>query len=215
MGTKRVSAEETQPQPEPAVAVGRQARLTPAESRAQERRVKGAEVRRKYDFSVIRKLRHEKGLTIEKFAKACGLSYAPVSRIETNLIKPNLDTLDKIAEGLGITTHSLVALAEKRDVEQQSAQETRSGGMTLGVARYEGVEILTGVVRKGQTSGDFEYRNQNVVSLTVLSGKLQVAVNDKSRDVAAGETLHFEASFPHRFVAAEDAAFVAVLHPRR
>src|SRR5687767_9836187 len=103
---KRGNTDETQTQIEQEPGINGAAVAVAPAPVARTRR--GASVRRKYDFAVIRTLRHQKGLTIEKFAKLCGLSYAPISRIETNLIKPNLDTLDKIAEGLGITTHTLV-----------------------------------------------------------------------------------------------------------
>jgi transcriptional regulator with XRE-family HTH domain len=176
---------------------------------------RGAEVRRKYDFAVIRTLRHQKGLTIEKFAKLCGLSYAPISRIETNLIKPNLDTLDKIAEGLGITTHSLIALAEKKETESQRVAERRSGGFVFRSVSYEGVEMLYAAAKKGATTLDSEIKGQNVAWVVVRSGFLQVKVNDKLYKLGPGESLHFESSFTHRLTAIEDVDVMLVVHPRR
>lgn len=176
---------------------------------------RGAEVRRKYDFAVIRTLRHQKGLTIEKFAKLCGLSYAPISRIETNLIKPNLDTLDKIAEGLGITTHTLVALAEKKETESQRAAERRSGGFAFRTVTYEGVEMLYGAAKKGATTLDSEIKGQNVAWVVVKSGLLQVKVNDKLYKLGPGESLHFESSFNHRLTALDDVDVIVVFHSRR
>jgi transcriptional regulator with XRE-family HTH domain len=176
---------------------------------------RGAAVRRKYDFAVIRTLRHQKGLTIEKFAKLCGLSYAPISRIETNLIKPNLDTLDKIAEGLGITTHTLVAMAEKKETESQRALERRSGGFVFRAVGYEGVEMLYATARKGATTLDSEVKGQNVAWVVVQNGLLQVKVNDSIYKLGPGESLHFESSFTHRLTALEDCDVVLVVHPRR
>jgi transcriptional regulator with XRE-family HTH domain len=216
MAMKRSSAEETQREPE--VASGgstKTIRLTAAEQRALERRAKGAVVRKKYDFTVIRKLRHEKSLTIEQFAKVCGLSYAPVSRIETNLIKPNLDTLDKIADGLGITTHHLIALAEKRDVEQDRAREVKSGTMTFSATGGDGLDVLTCTAKKGAVSGDFSYRSQDAATVTVTAGRLQVVVNDKTKELGAADVLRFDASSVHRFSALEDGAFVVVVHAPR
>src|SRR6476659_430523 len=82
---KRGTESETQTQIEQEAGIIETAVAVAPEPGTRPRR--GAEVRRKYDFAVIRTLRHQKGLTIEKFAKLCGLSYAPISRIETNLIK--------------------------------------------------------------------------------------------------------------------------------
>jgi transcriptional regulator with XRE-family HTH domain len=209
---KRGHVEDTQTQIErepgaPSTAVALDAR--PSRPR------RGASVRRKYDFAVIRTLRHQKGLTIEKFAKLCGLSYAPISRIETNLIKPNLDTLDKIAEGLGITTHTLVAMAEKKETESQRASERRSGGFEFRAVGYEGVEMLYATARKGATTLDSEIEGQNVAWVVVQEGLLEVRVNDTSYRLGPGESLHFESSFTHRLTAIEDASVVIVVHPRR
>jgi transcriptional regulator with XRE-family HTH domain len=176
---------------------------------------RGAAVRRKYDFSVIRTLRHQKGLTIEKFAKVCGLSYAPISRIETNLIKPNLDTLDKIAEGLGITTHTLIQLAEKKETESQRVTERSSGGFTFSTLVYEGVQMHYAAARKGATTDDTEINGQNVAWVVVQRGLLEVKVNDAVYRLGAGESLHFESSFTHRLTAIEDVDVVLVVHPRR
>ena len=111
------------------------------ESRARQARDRREEIQEKYDFSVIRVLRQQRGLTIEKFAKLCGLSYAPISRIETNLIKPNLDTLDKIAGALGISTYQLVAMAEKRPPELQQGRDLRAGQFVFRVFTFEGIEV--------------------------------------------------------------------------
>jgi XRE family transcriptional regulator, regulator of sulfur utilization len=209
---KRGTEDETQTQIEQeAGTIDTAVAVAPEPSRPR----RGAEVRRKYDFAVIRTLRHQKGLTIEKFAKLCGLSYAPISRIETNLIKPNLDTLDKIAEGLGITTHSLIALAEKKETESQTAAERRSGGFVFRAVTYEGVEVLYGTARKGATTLDSEIRGQSVSWVVVKSGLLQVKVNDKLYKLGPGESLHFESSFSHRLTALEDVDVTLVVHPRR
>lgn len=184
-----------------------------AETRAEDRRRMSAEVRRKYDFSVIRMLRHQKGLTIEKFAKACGISYAPISRIETNLIKPNLDTLDRIAEGLGIPTHRLLALAEKREAQLGKAVERRLGGFTFKSVAFEGVEILVGGGKRGSMSADIDARSTNVTSILVRVGTIDVKMGDKSIRVPTGESLHFETGFPHRIEAVEDCDIVLVTHP--
>ncbi len=215
MAKSRNAAEETEKELETSAVSTKPQRLSPAEVRAVDRKVKGAEVRKRYDFTVIRKLRHEKGMTIEQFAKACGLSYAPVSRIETNLIKPNLDTLDKIAEGLGITTHSLIALAERREVEQERVRESRSGGMIFESTVAEGVEVSTCTAKKGQVSGEFELRTEGAFTVSMISGKLLVTINDKPRELVPGDIARFEASFLHRYAAHEDSIFVVVKHPRR
>ena len=170
------------------------------------------EVRKKYDFSVIRALRQKRGLTIEKFAKLCGLSYAPISRIETNLIKPNLETLDKIADGLGITTYNLVAMAEKRDAEQSSSRETQAGGFSFRTVTFKDMDISYGKAERGAEADRFDVQSRDFENIIVQTGVLEVTVNDKEFRIAAGQALRFDSVFPHRYVAVEDTELVVISH---
>lgn len=172
------------------------------------------EVRRKYDFSVIRTLRQERGLTIEKFAKLCGLSYAPISRIETNLIKPNLETLDKIAEGLGVTTYNLVAMAEKREAEKIPSQDFKSGGFSFRTFSFEGISVSYGTGKKGAEADDLDIRKREYENVIVQSGALDVTVNDKVFRIGPGESLQYDRIFPRKYKAVEDSELIVVSHSK-
>ena len=185
----------------------------PVQEQVKRARSKRAEdVRKKYDFSVIRALRQKRGLTIEKFAKLCGLSYAPISRIETNLIKPNLETLDKIADGLGITTYNLVAMAEKRDAEQSSSRETQAGGFSFRTVTFNDMDISYGKAERGAEADRFDVQSRDFENIIVQTGVLEVTVNDKEFRIAAGQALRFDSVFPHRYVAVEDTELVVISH---
>lgn len=185
-----------------------------ADARRNARRKRAEEVRRKYDFSVIRSLRQQKGLTIEKFAKVCGLSYAPISRIETNLIKPNLETLDKIAEGLGITTYNLVAMAERREAKTHRARAYRSGGFEFQSITFEGVEIYLGSARGGAVANDPDIHTRDLATIAVRSGLLEIRTNDKVFSLGPGDAVSFDCVLPHQYVAVQDTELVVVLHTR-
>ncbi len=174
---------------------------------AKERTDREAAVRQKYDFSVIRSLRQQKGLTIEKFARLCGLSYAPISRIETNLIKPNLDTLDKIAAGLDIRTHALVAMAERRTTERFVAQIVKTEGMSTQVFTTIDGEIGFGTLSAGATTVDMGIRSGDIETLVVQSGELKVEVDDSTFNLKAGEALRYDRVYPHKATALADTTF--------
>ncbi len=65
--------------------------------------------------STIKSLRKNKGLTQEGFATSCGISQNYLSQIENNLKEPNLSTLSKIAETLGIPISVLMFLSTSED----------------------------------------------------------------------------------------------------
>ncbi len=75
-----------------------------------------------HDFSVIRELRHERGLTLKELAEASGLSYPTVALIETNKAFPSLRTIDAIAGVLQIPTGKLVSLASRKKAQTRRAE---------------------------------------------------------------------------------------------
>jgi len=57
----------------------------------------------------IRQLRNKQGLTQDELARKADLPYTTLTKIETNVItKPSIQTVIKIAKGLGITIDDLV-----------------------------------------------------------------------------------------------------------
>lgn len=197
-------------EPAPEVGIG-----PPEDRRASEAGRRTREVQRKYDFSVIRTLRQKKGWTIEEFALRCGISYAPISRIETNLVKPNLETLDRMAEGLGIATYALLALAERPEIQVQKCREGKAGGFALRSLDAEACQLHLGAGRKGASASDPEAYPKDLVTLLVMSGSLEATVNGRAHAVATGESLSFDALFPHRYVATEDVEFLLLVRSRR
>jgi len=57
----------------------------------------------------IKQLRNKQGLTQDKLARKSDLPYTTLTKIETNVItKPTIQTVIKIASGLGITIDDLL-----------------------------------------------------------------------------------------------------------
>ncbi len=167
--------------------------------------------RREYDFGVIRALRNQRGLTIEKFAKLCGLSYAPISRIETNQIKPNLETLDRIAEGLGISTHNLVAMAERRDASILRPRERRSGGFSVRTFVLPGIEIRAVRGAGGAALAEDVPADRDDVTYLVTAGCVDITVADATHRIAAGEALCLSGPVRASWTAVEDSDVVVIL----
>ena len=57
----------------------------------------------------IRQLRNKQGLTQDELARKADLPYTTLTKIESNVItKPSIQTVVKIANGLGITIDGLM-----------------------------------------------------------------------------------------------------------
>ena len=73
----------------------------------------------------IRELREEEGLTIQELAETSKLgSKGHLSSMERGLVRPNIQTLKQIANGLGVLPLDLMTFP-KRDARQKLIELTR------------------------------------------------------------------------------------------
>lgn len=56
----------------------------------------------------LKKIRKSRNLTQEKIAELTGLPQSTISNIEKNISSPKIDTLSKLAKGLGIEVSELI-----------------------------------------------------------------------------------------------------------
>ena len=57
----------------------------------------------------VRQIRKEGGLTQDQLARQCDIPYTTLTKLESNVItKPSIQTVGKIAKGLGITIDELM-----------------------------------------------------------------------------------------------------------
>jgi transcriptional regulator with XRE-family HTH domain len=162
----------------------------------------------RYDFGVVRALRQQRGLSLEKFARACGLSPTPISRVETNLTKPNLDTLDRIADGLGLSTHSLLAMAEIREIVRHRQREHREGGFSFRSLPTAFGELLVGEGRRGAQAQSPLFHARGHVHVLLLAGSLEIRIGDRIARLGPGDGVELVALSPTHYVALEDCSFV-------
>jgi transcriptional regulator with XRE-family HTH domain len=93
----------------------------------------------RYLGNAIRDLRQRHGLTIAEVADRAGISRGMLSKIENAQTATSLDSLNRLAQALGV---SLSALFRNYDVPEGSAQLVKSG---------EGMEVVRRGTRRGHT----------------------------------------------------------------
>lgn len=62
---------------------------------------------------IIRKIRKEKGATLEEVALTAGTDPGNLSKVERNLQQPTPDMLEQVAKALGLPVSSLYLMAEQ------------------------------------------------------------------------------------------------------
>lgn len=174
----------------------------------------------------IRQLRQDNGLTLEELSKKSGIALATLSRIENEKMIGTLDSHLKISNALGITLSRLFAGldAEESFVEVQKA-DSRSD--IIYRSNKSASEILTSKVSdkkmlpmmlRIQTDGITEKESGKVGSekfVYVLSGNIEISIDNDKYKLNTGDTLYFNASLPHlyRNIGNSEAQCLVVANP--
>ena len=107
-----------------AVSTPARAPLARAGRAAAQGKASGPSPLERYLGSTIRELRRKHGLTIADISERTGISRGMLSRIETGQTATSLDTLSRLAQGLGV---SLSALFRNYDLADGGVQLVKKG----------------------------------------------------------------------------------------
>jgi transcriptional regulator with XRE-family HTH domain len=179
----------------------------------------------------IRELRKRAGLTLDSVADAAQISASLLSRVERGIAQPSLPTLRTIARALGVP---IASLFEGED--RSTANEYDGAGRRLVVRHAErrrlkvpdsrieyelmipdldgAVEVIWGSIPPGGgATHPSSHPGEEVV--VAFTGHLAVVVDNEEFVLAAGDTIRFDRSRPHRLhnPRATVAEFLLVVAP--
>lgn len=177
----------------------------------------------------IRQLRKARCMTLQDMADVTAKSVGFLSQVERNLTKPSVAALQDISEALNIhigwffqpddkspedEKKFIVRRANRRRLFYSALSGTDylglhdhllsanlNGDLALGISRYE----------PGASTGDDNYDHVGEEAGIVLSGQLELTINDKKYLLDAGDSFSFKSQIKHRFYnpsASEDAVVV-------
>ena len=177
----------------------------------------------------IRQLRKVRGMTLQQLALATGRSVGFLSQVERNLTRPSVAALQDISAALGVyigwffpdegggdagerevvvragarrrLTYSELSGTEYLGLHDHLLSANLNGNLALGISRYE----------PGASTGDDCYRHEGEEAGLVLSGTLELTVDDRVYRLAAGDSFSFDSRRHHRYVnpsASEDTVVV-------
>ncbi|MGE5296736.1 MAG: helix-turn-helix domain-containing protein [Solirubrobacterales bacterium] len=175
-----------------------------------------------YDFRVMRVLRRQLGLTLHELARRSDLTYPTVEAVETNKTQPSLKTLDAIAGALGISASDLVRLAERRLVQRRKAefaQDTSPRSIDMGVEKCRIASFDKGkVIRVTAATGETVHimgLHENIHEFCyVLSGRVDLRVEDKTYHLEPNDTILFDGLLDHSYIQREAGEYLTVHIPK-
>jgi len=151
----------------------------------------------------IKNLRLGAGMTLDEVARKTHLSKGFLSQVENNKVSPHIDTLNRIANKLGVEIGYFF-----RDPRADEQKITRDRDRKRFTARYSKIQcdlLSTGVAHRkmqpllytvppGESNADRLIYDGGEIFGYVLSGQIEVAFGDEMHILEAGDTCHFDSS---------------------
>src|SRR5262245_43085041 len=156
----------------------------------------------------IRRVRHERGLTLDTVAGRTGLTAAMVSMVELGRVAPSFGTLIAIASALDIHLSDLFDVGDQgarepvRREADQPVLET-SEGVTRRIVQVDdarGLELIINEYEPGTSNAATAVRHSGVEYALLVEGSLIVELGDTRHELHAGDSIAYQSSTPHRII---------------
>jgi transcriptional regulator with XRE-family HTH domain len=155
----------------------------------------------------IRALRVQRRLTLKDVADKAGITPSALSQIERDRSNPTLGSLKAIASALGTTIGQLFPASAAPDRAVVRPAERKRLSPRRGIV-YElltpdlagQIEFILSTYEPRATTGDEGFAYPGEQCGLVLEGVAQVHLGDTVHTLAAGDSIRFDCSVPHRIV---------------
>jgi transcriptional regulator with XRE-family HTH domain len=156
-----------------------------------------------------RRLRTDRGWSLDQLATRSGVSKGMLVQIEQTRTNPSIGTLCRIADAFGVTLAQLVELtdgASVRTVDPKdvvtlwTGEDGSAGDLLVGTDREEHVELWRWKLAPGDSHDSEGHIEGTRELISVLAGTLTLVVGDEQHEVKAGGAVLFEADTAHRYV---------------
>ncbi|NDW03936.1 cupin domain-containing protein [Jiella pacifica] len=155
----------------------------------------------------LRYLRMARGLSQRQLAKKAGVTNSTISLIEANATNPSVGALKRILDGLPIGLAEFFAFEPERPqrvfYQAEELVEIGKGAISyrqVGESLFgRALQILKECYQPGADTGKVPLSHEGEEGGVILSGRLEVTVDDERRILGPGDAYYFESRRPHRF----------------
>lgn len=171
----------------------------------------------------LRRLRGERGLSLEGLAKISGVSRAMLGQIELGQSAPTINVLWKIARALDLPFSALIT-AQKTVTGTRVLQAAKTKRLTSHDGSFSSralfpfdeprrVELYELELKKGGIEVADAHAPGTRENLVVSKGRVEIAVDGVVHVLGAGDAVVFEADVPHHYknVGDSDATMYLVM----
>ncbi|MFF2521146.1 helix-turn-helix domain-containing protein [Streptomyces liangshanensis] len=164
----------------------------------------------------LRRIRRERGATLNSLSATTGISVSTLSRLESGLRRPSLELLLPLARAHQVPLDELVGAPRVGDPRVRAEAIVRGGRTMLpltrrpgGLQAYKVVHRADGEVPETRVHEGYEW-------LYVLAGRLRLMLGEHDVVLGAGEAAEFDTRVPHWFgpAADEPVEFLSLFGPQ-
>jgi transcriptional regulator with XRE-family HTH domain len=168
----------------------------------------------------LRRLRNDRGLSLEKLAQIAGVSRAMLGQIELGQSTPTIKTLWKISRALDVPFSALLSGKEPHGTTLLRASQTRrltnEKGTFVSRALFplggpRRVEFYELRLAPRAEEHAVPHSHGTTEMLAVNRGHIEVQIRGESYSIAEGDVLTFEADAPHVYRNSTDTESLAYL----
>jgi transcriptional regulator with XRE-family HTH domain len=154
----------------------------------------------------LRRLRTERGLSLEKLAQASGVSRAMLGQIELGQSAPTINVLWKIAQALDVSFSALIAAPRAGETQVLRASEARrltsqdgafSSRALFPLDEARRVEFYELRLTPFSQERADAHAPGTVENLVVAAGAVEIELPGARHVLSTGDAILFEASSPH------------------
>lgn len=174
--------------------------------------------------STLKKLRADRGWSLDKAAIETGVSKAMLGQIEREESSPTISTLWKIASGFNTSFSSFIespdANFEEPVYRTGRAQQIHPSDKKIRVMplfpfdQELNFEVFMNELLAGCEHLSPPHQKGVIEHVIVIDGKMEVLINEKWKSLSKGEGLRFHADKPHgyRNLGSKTARFYDIIH---
>jgi transcriptional regulator with XRE-family HTH domain len=160
----------------------------------------------------IRYLRKSNGLTLKQLARGCDLSANTISLVERSEVAPNIDTLCRIANALGVSPSSLfLEICKPKVVVQRANEENLETNITEQTLQvFANAPTSMGCMQKASPS-ELTLPPDRRHSILCLCGQIELELDGQIYCLNPGDSLAFNSDAFHRWRNSGNSTGIAVL----
>ena len=160
----------------------------------------------------IRYLRKSNGLTLKQLARGCDPSANTISLVERSEVAPNIDTLCRIANALGVSPSSLfLEICKPKVVLQRANEENLETDITEQTLQvFANAPTTTGCMQKTSPS-ELASPPTRRHSILCLCGQVELELDGQTYCLNPGDSLAFSSDAFHRWRNSDNSTGIAVL----